>query len=89
MRGRTRPSASDNSVAAEEAAFLARGLMRVRAVRELTGISQPEIYRLCHTGTFRFRRLPGGRGMLIYRGSVEDFIREGLHLNDRPAGVGQ
>ncbi len=55
-----------------------KGLMRVRAVRDMTGMSRAEIYRLCHAGTFRFRRMPGGRGMLVYRESVEQFIAAGL-----------
>lgn len=59
-------------------ADISKGLMRARAVRELTGISLSETYRLCHAGTFQYRRLPGGRGMLIYRASVEQWLRDGL-----------
>ena len=55
-----------------------KGLIRVRAVGEITGMSRAEIYRLFHAATFRFRRMPGGRGMLVYRESVEQFIAAGL-----------
>lgn len=72
-----------NIAAAEEAHIIERCLMRPRAVRDEHGIPLTTTYRLCHSGVFRFRRLPGGRGMLIYRASVEQFLRDGLADSDR------